>query len=320
MEETPLETRYSAVASTRSIHNVHRETIHGVDVLWEKPRTGNWFRECPVADDIKGKANTASSNVNEKPSCIGLPEERAIVDIALKQGLLVIAVSSTNRRSKCWNPSDVDPVGWVLQSFQRRYNNLDLPIYAFGASSGGAFVSSLATPLSEQYNIQLKGYISQIMAKPPLDPLPSLQCQVFITMPRDQGTRESAEQLVQQSDVSSSFTKHVQLPPLVITPTFFSSRIREITSYQSNQMYSALKEASWIDANGALVHDPRRPMDRDDPMMDWRKVLRKVVPLDQDTMVADKSPIAEVMNVAYGMHEMTRDGVKEALQFCRGTK
>jgi hypothetical protein len=56
-----------------------------------------------------------------------------------------------------------------------------------------------------------------------------------------------------------------------------------------------------------LRNDPRRS--------DWRSVLAPFAASMGDSMVADKSALSEVLNVAWGMHEMSRDLVKESFEF-----
>lgn len=81
------------------------------------------------------------------PRCIGLPEEMAIVNSALKANMFVVAISS---RSRCWSlgggtTGDGDRVGRVLRHLIKRElpKGAKLPLYAFGASSGGSFVQVL---------------------------------------------------------------------------------------------------------------------------------------------------------------------------------
>jgi hypothetical protein len=66
-----------------------------------------------------------------------------------------------------------------------------------------------------------------------------------------------------------------------------------------------------IDEDGFLSQDPRRS--------DWRSILQDYAK-GGDSLVADRSPLSEVLNAASGMHEMTRNGVKEALDLCGAQK
>lgn len=284
---------------------VHREMIQGVDVLFAEPTS----KIKGILFVAHGCSHSNTDWFLDCDGCIGLPEERAIVEIGLKHGLVVVAISSSNRRHKCWDlAKDVQPVGKVLQELSQRYKSSN--IIAFGASSGGAFVSGIATPLQETFRLQIQGYLSQIAAVGKDD---AASCQVYITMDRDIRTDGNAQFLIAQapSHGKKMKTRHIRVPPLAISNHFFASRIPEISLDQSKRMVEAFQNAGLLDSDGYLVDDPRRSP--------WREALNSIVDQEVDSLVADQSPISEVLNAAYGMHEMTRDGVKEALDFCLGS-
>ncbi len=289
------------------LSTIRRETIQGTDVLFAEP-----------SSNVKGILFVAHgcshSNTDwfvDCEGCIGLPEERAIVQIGLDHGLVVVAISSSNRNSKCWNLStDVQPLGNVLLELSKRYQTHgSVPIFAFGASSGGAFVSTIATPLKEGFGLRVDGFLSQIAAVQNDESTP---CQVYITMNRDKRTDTNAKFLVENTTTNTKIKrKQFRIPPLPIPLDYFSSRIPEITLEQSTKIVESFHAANMLDPNGYLLDDPRRTL--------WREALSTIPGLEHDSLVADKSSISEVMNVAYGMHEMTRDGVEEALEFCLGS-
>lgn len=292
---------------TTSSVTVQREIIQGVDVLFAEPST----KVKGILFVAHGCSHSNTDWFLGCDGCIGLPEERAIVQIGLKHGLVVVAISSSNRRSKCWSVSkDVEPVGNVLQELSNRYKDSGpLSIIAFGASSGGAFVSGIATPLKETFGLQIQGYLSQIAAIGKDD---AASCQVYITMDRDTITDANAQYFIAQTASHSKIKRrHIRVPPLPISSNFFALRIPEISMDQSKRIVEAFSKAGLIDSDGYLVDDPRGSH--------WRATLNTIVNKDVDSLMADQSPISEVMNAAYGMHEMTRDGVEEALDFCLGT-
>jgi hypothetical protein len=242
------------------------------------------------------------------PECIGLPEERAIVHMALDVDLVVVAMSSLDRRgSKCWSTDDGPVVAKVLKQIQADFGQI--PILAFGASSGGSFVSTILGPFLEQANTTLAGYISQIAAPQWPSNIPT----VVITMNRDAFTDAAAAAAVQELADRKVPVRHIRLPPRPVTADFFAKRIHSVNADSSSQMVQALHDAGMLSDDGMLTEDPRRS--------NWRRVLAPVVLATTDTdtindsLIADRSPIAEVLNVAWGMHEMTRDGVPEALAF-----
>ena len=299
---------------------VHRETIHGVDVLWTRPNNDNDGDISGIFFVAHGCHHSHTDWFVNCYGCIGLPEERGIINIALDLGLLVIVFSSMNRRSKCWSTTDdIEPLARVLNDFSGRFHKKEaiLPIYAFGASSGGHFVSAIATKLEKIFQIHLNGYVSQISAK---TSDPAAECKVYITMDRDAGTHVAAKKIVKEcKDQSTNFIstdtavskkikcKHIPVPPLSIIPSYFANRIPEISIVESEQMVRALHDAGFIDKESdELMEDPRHS--------NWRAIVSQYS--QRDSLIADESSISEIMNVAWGKHELTRDGVEEALKFC----
>ena len=288
-----------------SSKNPHHETIDDIDVLWASPpptfpssRHNNHPPPCGILFVAHGCQHSHTDWFTDCEDCLGLPEELAIVDIAMKRNLLVVAISSKNRRKKCWNEKIDGPrVGRVLKQFQSRFQPYykDVPIYAFGASSGGSFVSRLG-----KY-IQIEGFISQISAKK--EPHPT-DCVVYLTMNRDERTDLAAKEIIRHT---KKVSKHIRLQPLAITSdSFFSNRISDISTEQSMNIVQSLRNHSYLDPLGYLSQDPRRS--------NWRSVVRQFA--GNDTLIADESKLSEVMNVAFGYHELTRDGVQEGLDYC----
>ena len=81
----------------------------------------------------------------------GLPEEVRLREAALGLGYAVLAVSSADRTgSRCWDTqldaaqsADSRAVAAILEEVAARERLAGLPVYALGASSGGAFVLGL---------------------------------------------------------------------------------------------------------------------------------------------------------------------------------
>ena len=121
------------------------------------------------------------------PNCLGLPEEKAIVKMAWQMNVVVVTISSLNRQSKCWNlqedgPRVADTLSWISLEYP------NVPILAFGATSGGSFVSQLQGFMHESgTNIKMNGFISQIAVLSPSTDT-TLDCDVYITMNRDKVT------------------------------------------------------------------------------------------------------------------------------------
>jgi hypothetical protein len=279
------------------------QVIDGIDVLWAASSRSD---PCGILFVAHGCNHAHTDWFVCQQGCLGLPEEVAIVNLALERNLVVVAVSSKNRHSKCWNPEVDGPrVATVLQKIPDKYapvSSSPLPIWAFGASSGGGFVSALGNFM------KIQGYLSQIMARQtPEGQSLSEACMVHLTMQRDLMTRDMAEQIVSQVPSSSNNARHIRLPPLAISSAdFFSKRIGSVSSSNSKSTVQSLQQGGFLDAQGYLKQDPRGS--------DWRSAVQPFA--ESDTLLANQSAISEIMNVAYSMHEMSREGVAEGLDFC----
>jgi hypothetical protein len=74
-------------------------------------------------------------------------------------------------------------------------------------------------------------------------------------------------------------------------------------------MVEALEKSGLL-KDGFLTQDSRKS--------DWRSHLASLA-LGDDHLVLNKSAISASLNVAWGLHEKTRDGVHEALSFLLNT-
>eukprot|EP01040_Poterioochromonas_malhamensis_P024394 gene24394-30161_t len=94
--------------------------------------------------------------------------------------------------------------------------------------------------------------------------------------------------------------------PKEIKPEFFSSKSgRFISVEESRTIQAALKNSNMLDDKLLLVEDPRGS--------NWREIVKAAVPNleERDSLVADQSPISELLNFAWDMHEITDDYLPE---------
>ena len=83
---------------------------------------------------------------------------------ALSRGLIFVAVSSADRASKCWSGADDARVRAALTHVVSKIPGSEkLPVFAFGASSGGSFVGRLPTALKGT-NLSVSCLLPQISA------------------------------------------------------------------------------------------------------------------------------------------------------------
>ncbi|CAM9219610.1 unnamed protein product, partial [Ectocarpus fasciculatus] len=241
-------------------------------------------------------------------NCVGLPEERRIVTKALTRGYFVVAVSSAGQdHGGCWDVKvDAKKVMRVLSLIKKKHSNLrTAPIFALGASSGGHMVAALGSRLHD-----IGGLCIQIMAP---DISFQMNQQLFppsqwIYMQKDSRTQQDVADTVSALRRSGAVVDSVLAKQLAITESFFSDRIEEVTVDISRAIYQALKENSAFTDLGYLRADPRHS--------NWRSWLADIKDdLKPDGLIADKSPIAEVLNVAYALHEITSEHMDSTLNF-----
>ncbi|CAI9296515.1 unnamed protein product [Lactuca saligna] len=119
------------------------EFLNNTEVIWQIPDSPKSVLF--LAHGCNGRASNfwdKSPNCNH---CVGLPEERLIVLEALARKFAVLTVSS---KGKCWSlMKEPLVVKRIIKWWVEKQNLENLPLVALGASSGGYFVSMLATKM-----------------------------------------------------------------------------------------------------------------------------------------------------------------------------
>ncbi len=245
-------------------------------------------------------------------ACTGLPEEVRLTRAALAARLLVLAPSSADRdRARCWWPHTDGPrVAAALAALLPRERAATLPLFAFGASSGGGFVSQLPhyVPHISAIQVQIMGSLQDALTTPLPAGHGAYPPSRWEHMPRDAGMAAYVAGALEVLHRSGSAAEEATLAPLRVTPDFLSGRIEGMSPETSAAVAAALSAAGLLDAQGFLKADPRRSA--------WRDALAPLAPqLGADTLAADASPIAEELNVAYAKHELSADGADAMLAF-----
>ena len=235
------------------------------------------------------------------PECTGLPIETRVVASALARNWAVAAVTSHNRRSGCWSQRDVDRIAKAT-GYVRRVTNAGPATVSLGASSGGSIAVLVPGAVA---------CVAQIMASPlELDARhPPVR---FVHMSRD--THRAA---MIHHQVSVLRERGVDAAELIVEPEPLSPEAlhRRGTGpggavlpsrEMAEKAFQALRAGGFVDA-GMLVDDPRRT--------NWRDAVRPVVPEAVDSLVADASPVSEILNVAWARHEFTDAHLEESLDW-----
>ena len=251
------------------------------------------------------------------PKALGLPEEVRIVKAALSAGFAVVAITSSDRASGCWSfEADGPLVRDALAAwFSVTGLKPSLPLVAFGASSGGAFVLQLPALVPH-----VTAVVSQIMAVPPSMLPPTQPPTLFVHMPRDQRTAAFVHKCVKRLQNAGVPSRQLEVHRQRPTAAFFAERIERLSPEGAASLHGALKRAGLLDTDGFLRDDPRRS--------GWREALEAAPGLRAalpgpapggapDSLVPDESAVAEALNVAWAAHEIASDPMAQTLQWLR---
>ncbi len=102
---------------------------------------------------------------------------------------------------------------------------------------------------------------------------------------------------------------NLMVAPSPITPSYFVDHGHGYFSWEEAKgLVAAFTHANMLSPAQILVHDPRQE--------DWRKVVTDALPqlATRDGMVADASPLSELMNMAHAFHEITDAHLNETIR------
>lgn len=277
-----------------------------IEAIWEGPAKEDESGELHAAQPegallvLHGCHHSAKdyfANNAKCTECKGLPQEMMVTRTALNHGYVVIAISSFGT---CWSAEIDGPrVGEVLKAFYNETALSNLPLYAFGASSGGSFVGMLPTILPHR---TLSGLIVQISPVAVTgDELKGYPPTVFSHMPRDERTAEFIAKNIEQFKKAGVTTIESRLKPRAIDAEYFyHESFGKITQDESAAMLNTLSTFNLVDDDGYLTDDPRLFDD------DHVNALRLHAP-EWDSLLPDQSDVRELLNVAYATHELSSE-------------
>ena len=273
-------------------------------------------------------------NQIECPQCIGLSEEVAVVNVALASGFMVVAVSSSDRKSGCWGgEKDVQLVSSVLNYLPATHKELvSLPIISYGCSSGGAFAwryaqhGRISAVIVQVMSLTIRSNMWAIT-----HPIPV----VFNTMSKDKHTtnamRANAKDLQNFYDEyfhHQNIKKHASDIIVVkdclsipVTASYLTNRLFFVNlSYSEAEVIIAvLKIHGFVhNTTNYLVKDPTKISN------DWRSALQNTVMskvvLEKRSIVLTpgRSPLAKALHRCWAFHEYCSDFLIEDIAFIRG--
>ena len=224
------------------------------------------------------------------PLCIGLPVECAIVRKALENNMAVIALSSSNRKHKCWiNRIDevhaVTAIKFMYEQVKTPIGMRTPPLFLLGASSGGAFVGTFShdartfglvvsaicvqimfrrihreKPVGHGINISIKDFSEgYILSNETMIPT------LFVHMPQDVRTKRLIGNDIK---VMNEHTPNSAIELLCLkknmTSSYFFDHNAVLSLNDSDIFIKALNKAGYLSIKNTLINDPRRSA--------WREV------------------------------------------------
>jgi len=243
--------------------------------------------------------------------CLGLPEERQLVQEARARGYYVAAVSGTGS-SRCWShKADPSRVRQALQHIRMQEKlSEDVPILATGASSGGAFMSSLALALERPPKCVVPQISALASSYGSLETFAAMHVPtLFVHMSEhDPRTAMNVDKQVKELESKGVLAKQLHVAPVPLGEEL----VPHFGKKQASIVEAALQQAGLVQADGRLKQDPRASA--------WRQApgLRAFMAATNDTLVADESSLSELLNVVWARHEFTAKFASQMLDFCEG--
>ncbi|CAN6483553.1 unnamed protein product [Victoria cruziana] len=263
------------------------EFVNGTDIIWQIP--DNPKAILFLAHGCNGRAANFWDRSQSCSSCVGLPEERLIVLSALASKFAVITISSIG---KCWSlGKEKESVTGIIRWWIEKRKLEKLPLTALGASSGGYFVSALATKLKfSSIAIMIAEGVFDYQ-KVPDDYPPTL----FVHMPKDRKRALLISEYMKNLEKKGILVSEIRCMEFPLSPKFLSDRVPGLDEALSIKIFHTFKEKGIIDENGFMVSDGR--------MVRWREALAEKEVLPDNYEWA--SHIQEELNLAFAYHEMT---------------
>ncbi|PIA30602.1 hypothetical protein AQUCO_05500132v1 [Aquilegia coerulea] len=264
------------------------EFRNGTDVIWQIPDLPKAVLF--LAHGCNGRAVNFWDRSPSCPNCVGLPEERLIVLQALARKYAVLTISSAGR---CWSFGEERVLVKNIISWWIEKNKLQkLPLVALGASSGGYFVSALATDMRfSSITLMIAEGVFGEMDIPKSYP-PTL----FVHMPKDHVRMRAINrnmQALRQKGIDVAEIKCMEFP---LTPSLLSDKIPGLDEFISVSLVKLFSEEGFIDEKGYMRKDGRATQ--------WKAALKK-----RKNLLSDKKEwihhIQEELNLAFAYHEMT---------------
>lgn len=227
------------------------------------------------------------------PNCVGMPEERLLVREALHLRYAVIGISSLG---KCWSfGKEVTTVNQIIGGWIETHPELNnLPVFGLGASSGGQFLSILATKMKFRAItlVVAQGLFKSMSDVVFSDYSPTL----FVHMPKDGARMRMITKHMELLSKKGVEVREIRCMEFPITPHLLSDRIPGLDKGFSIKLFRMFGELGFIDDDGYMKKDGRKTP--------WKESMAKFIP-DTDRYGSVFRHIQTELNLAFAYHEMT---------------
>ncbi|KDP42654.1 hypothetical protein JCGZ_00158 [Jatropha curcas] len=267
--------------------NSTKEFRNGTDVIWQIPDSPKAVLF--LAHGCNGRAVNFWDRSSSCPNCIGLPEERLLVLHALAKRFAVLTISSMGR---CWTfGEEMLIVKNIIKWWLQKHKLEKLPLVALGASSGGYFVSALATTMrfSSITLMIAEGLFDQMDISENYPPT------LFVHMPRDLYRQQKISEFIQVLKNIGIDVAEVECIEFPLSPSFLADRIPGLDRTVSAKLFAQFQDKGFIDKNGYMKKDGRATH--------WKKALLETKDIMLDKRLVQH--VQEELNLAFAYHEMT---------------
>lgn len=263
------------------------EIFNKTEVIWQIPNSPKSILF--LAHGCNGRAANFWDKSLNCEHCVGLPEERLIVLEALARNFAVVAVSS---KGKCWSMmKETIVVKRIIEFWVKKQNLENLPIVALGASSGGYFVSMLASRMKFSSIVIMiaEGVFDHIDVTKNYPPT------LFVHMPKDKVRKRIIDVNLEMMKREGVEVAEIQCKELALSPNFLADRVPGLDMKISVELFNLFKEKGFINKRGYLINDGR--------VIPWKEAMNeRKISLPNNILV---NYIQEELNLAFAYHEMT---------------
>ena len=267
--------------------NPNREFRNGTDIISQipdSPKSVLFF-----AHGCNGKAVNFWDRSPECPSCVGLPEERLIVLHALSKHFAVLTISSSQ---KCWTlGKELAVVKDIIRWWVEKNKLEKLPLVGLGASSGGYFLSVLATKFKfDSITLMIaEGLYEQMEVTERYPPT------LFVHMPKDHFRQQKINENMEFLKGKGIDVAEIECLEFGLSPHFLADRIPGLDKSVSAKLFELFQAKGFVDGNGKMLKDGRATR--------WKEALKASgISLPDNSLT---NHIQEELNLAFAYHEMT---------------